>query len=59
VSFLLVKAGWTRPYEARVRAMGIVGATAVAVREAKQVLVKPRARITETSIRVIPVRRSR
>lgn len=56
VMFLL-KGGWTRPHEARVRAMGIVGATAVAVREAKRAVVKPRARIAEMKVSVVPVRK--
>ncbi len=56
VAFLL-KAGWTPAYEARVRAFGLAGATALGVREAKRSAVKPRARIAQTKIDVIAVRK--
>ena len=57
VSFLL-KAGWTPVYEARVRAFGLAGATALGVREAKRSAVKPRARIAQTKIELIAVRKA-
>lgn len=56
VRFLL-KAGWTAAYEARVRALGLAGATAVGVREAKRSAVKPRARIAQTKIELVAVRK--
>ena len=54
----LLKAGWTPAYEARVRAFGIAGAAVLGVREAKRSSVKPRARIAQTKIDVINVRRA-
>lgn len=39
VAFLL-NGGWTSTYEARIRAMGVTGATALGVREAKRAGVK-------------------
>ena len=53
----LVKAGWTPMCEVRVRAFGLVGASALGVREAKKATVKRGARITQTKIEVLHVRK--
>jgi hypothetical protein len=58
VSFLL-RTGWTRRTEVRVRAQGQAGAAAKAVREAKRLLVKPRARVAQVRLTIIPVARPR
>jgi len=54
----LVKAGWTPVYEARVKAFGLVGATALGVRQAKRESVKRGARISQTKIEVLNVQKS-
>lgn len=50
VSFLLAKGGWTRPYQARPFAFGLIGAIAKGVREAKKAEVKPRSHIKNTKV---------
>jgi hypothetical protein len=57
VAFLL-RAGWSAPFEARVKAFSVAGATALGVREAKRTGVKRGARITQTKIDVLAVRKS-
>jgi hypothetical protein len=52
VSFML-KNGWTRPYEAKVRAFGLVGAVSKGIREAKCASVRPRARIKNTKVTMV------
>jgi hypothetical protein len=56
VSFL-VRTGWTRPIEARPRAKTAGGAAFKGIRDAKRAVVKPRVRVDQVKVVVIPVRR--
>jgi len=57
VSFL-VRTGWTRQSEVRARAKTASGAAFRGIREAKRAVVKPRARVEQVKVVVIPVRSS-
>jgi hypothetical protein len=56
VSFL-VRTGWTRPCEVRVRAMGHGGAAAAAVREGKRLSLKRGTRVTQVRLSLVSVPR--
>lgn len=56
VAFLL-RGGWTLLHETRVKAFSVVGATALGVREAKKASVRRGARIAQTKIEVLTVRK--
>ena len=58
VSFL-VRTGWTRQVDVRARAKTASGAAFKGVREAKRTAVRPRARVEQVKIVVIPVKGAR
>jgi hypothetical protein len=57
VSFL-VRTGWTRETEVRTRAKTASGAAFKGIREAKRAAVRPRARVEQVKVAVIPIKRS-
>jgi hypothetical protein len=51
----LTKRGWSVEKEVRIRAAGLVGATALGLREAKRTILEPRTRVQATRVQILPV----